>query len=322
MNDTSKTASDKDTKTASPGKNAESNKICDFNDFGQTLELIETNNEAKIKNHLSKHIKNMIDTSPIHDKYKFIFLYIPLGYYIEEFHADNIYNSLSNKQDENNIFLVLNSTGGRIEPAYLISKCCQEHKKDKFAAIIPRYAKSAATLIALGANEIHMGSLSQLGPIDPQINGLPALSLNSALECIAKLCERYPRSSIMFAEYLTKTMPLKELGYFERIPESAKDYAMRLLKNKNGILTDQQIGTLAHKLVYGYKDHSFVIDKDETLDLLGNEVVKFNSDEYKLGNNIYTLLEKVNMIYKIIHKKVVILVGSENDLLIVDLPKS
>ena len=35
--------------------------------------------------------------------------------------------------------------------------------------MVPRMAKSAATMICLGANEIIMSSTSELGPIDPQI---------------------------------------------------------------------------------------------------------------------------------------------------------
>jgi ATP-dependent protease ClpP protease subunit len=39
---------------------------------------------------------------------------------------------------------------------------------DHIRAIVPVYAMSAATMIALGADEIVMGAHSQLGPIDPQ----------------------------------------------------------------------------------------------------------------------------------------------------------
>lgn len=42
-------------------------------------------------------------------------------------------------------------------------------KNGEFKVIIPNKAKSAATLVALGANEIVMGYSSELGPIDAQI---------------------------------------------------------------------------------------------------------------------------------------------------------
>jgi ClpP class serine protease len=39
----------------------------------------------------------------------------------------------------------------------------------RLVVVVPDQAKSAATLIALGADEILMGPASDLGPIDPQI---------------------------------------------------------------------------------------------------------------------------------------------------------
>src|SRR5258708_1830409 len=40
--------------------------------------------------------------------------------------------------------------------------------------IVPQSAMSAGTMIALSAKEILMGKHSNLGPIDPQIGGIPA----------------------------------------------------------------------------------------------------------------------------------------------------
>jgi hypothetical protein len=39
----------------------------------------------------------------------------------------------------------------------------------KFRVVVPNIAKSAATLLALGADQILMGYCSELGPIDPQV---------------------------------------------------------------------------------------------------------------------------------------------------------
>jgi ClpP class serine protease len=42
---------------------------------------------------------------------------------------------------------------------------------------VPVYAMSGGTLIALAANEIVLGEYLVLGPIDPQIAGLPVASI-------------------------------------------------------------------------------------------------------------------------------------------------
>jgi len=64
--------------------------------------------------------------------------------------------------------LLLQSPGGDIDVAEKIMYMCTRKAKS-FRVIVPESAKSAATLIALAADEIVMGYTSELGPIDPQI---------------------------------------------------------------------------------------------------------------------------------------------------------
>jgi membrane-bound ClpP family serine protease len=108
--------------------------------------------------------------------------------------------------------------GGSVEAGYLISKACKK-KSLNFIVAIPRFAKSAATLIALGADEIHMGIISEMGPIDPQVGDYPALGLGAALEHIAGLCKKYPETSNMLAKYLASKLDLRDLGYLERVSD-------------------------------------------------------------------------------------------------------
>jgi ClpP class serine protease len=44
-------------------------------------------------------------------------------------------------------------------------------------AFVPQIAMSAGTIIACACKEIYMGKHSNLGPVDPQINGLPAYAV-------------------------------------------------------------------------------------------------------------------------------------------------
>lgn len=65
-------------------------------------------------------------------------------------------------------FLMINSPGGDAETALRVIRLYREFS-DSYKAIVPDMAKSAATQICLGANEIFMGRNSELGPIDPLI---------------------------------------------------------------------------------------------------------------------------------------------------------
>ena len=200
--------------------------------------------------------------------------------------ADRIYNSVTKFTKKKPLLLVLYSGGGVSGSAYLIGKLCIDNSNGKFVITVPRMAKSAATLICCAANEIHMGSLSELGPIDPQIKDLPALGLKYSIEHIAELVKRYPASSDMFAKYLNSSLPLINLGYYERVAESASQYAERLLSShKSDLGKDSK--DIARELVYGYKDHSFVIDKSEAADIFGAKVIKTTTPEYELGNTLY-----------------------------------
>lgn len=74
---------------------------------------------------------------------------------------------ISNKQ---NVDLLLQSPGGDIDAAEKIVYMCREIAGE-FRVIVPEYAKSAATLIALASDQVIMGLASELGPIDAQLSG-------------------------------------------------------------------------------------------------------------------------------------------------------
>jgi len=72
-----------------------------------------------------------------------------------------------------NLDLMLHSPGGSLEAADQIVQYLRSKYKH-IRAIIPQNAMSAATMIACACDEILMGRQSAIGPIDPQISGIPA----------------------------------------------------------------------------------------------------------------------------------------------------
>jgi len=211
--------------------------------------------------------------------------------------SDQIYQAVTKFKDTKKpLLLILLSNGGEPGSGYLIGRLCQEFSKEKkFVIAIPRYAKSAATLLACSADEIHMGSLSELGPIDPQINRMPTLGLKNSIEHIADLVNKNPGSSEMFAKYLQLTVEPIQIGYYERVAESAAQYAERLLEKHTDLLLTEPV-TIANRLVYGYKDHGFVIDKEEALNIFGEKTIKCNTPEYEIANTVYSILSRIESI--------------------------
>src|SRR5260370_2174177 len=65
--------------------------------------------------------------------------------------------------------LIIHSPGGDGHAAEKFLDLCRKTCTGALRVVEPLFAKSAATLIALGADEILMGETSELGPIDAQV---------------------------------------------------------------------------------------------------------------------------------------------------------
>jgi hypothetical protein len=88
---------------------------------------------------------------------------------IEDSDADMLESMLQCVDTGKGLCLILNSPGGDALAAERIIRVCRVYSKDDFVVLVPKAAKSAATMIALGSQGIYMGKTAELGPIDPQI---------------------------------------------------------------------------------------------------------------------------------------------------------
>lgn len=70
--------------------------------------------------------------------------------------------------------LLLHTPGGDIAATESLVDYLRIMFSDDIRVIVPQIAMSAGTMIACSAKEIVMGKQSNLGPIDPQFNGIPA----------------------------------------------------------------------------------------------------------------------------------------------------
>jgi ATP-dependent protease ClpP protease subunit len=77
---------------------------------------------------------------------------------------------LHNIPANHNVDLLLHTGGGDIDAAEkIITMIRKRVGSARLRIVVPDYAKSAGTLIALGADSIVMSESSELGPIDPQV---------------------------------------------------------------------------------------------------------------------------------------------------------
>lgn len=194
--------------------------------------------------------------------------------------------------------LIVSSPGGDIEAAYLVAR----ELRRRFASLtvfVPFQAKSAATLLCLAGDELTLGSLGELGPLDQQVDEkqkadgplstsrlLPFKALqqlqNGATEMYEEVIGRVSRKSGMrLFEACSKAAELTQglygplFGQLDpaHLAESARgleigvEYAERVLKRYRPALWTEQGPKLLDRLVHGYPTHGFTIDQEEAHEL-------------------------------------------------------
>lgn len=273
-------------------------------------ELVKTKNPRLIKKHIDQHINKILTKHNLYDNYNSLFIFDDVESSIKRFHAERIYAELKKFEKVRDIILFVRSKGGEPESAFLISKLCNKFKENKFIVSIPAEAKSAATLLSLGADEIHMGHMSELGPIDLQVDGLPLHSISSTLNKIASIVDEYPKSARMFSDYLTNNLKINLIGYYDRISESASQYAQILLKGK---YTDSdKVEAIATRFTNHYKAHAFVIDADEARDILGDDLLKDNTAIYEAGAEMLSFINLVGFLFTLLNFKYKLIIVGRN----------
>ncbi len=115
------------------------------------------------------------------------------------------------------MLVVLETNGGFITVAERIARILRHHYR-RVDFVVPTYAMSAGTVLAMAGDEIHMDYASTLGPIDPQIpregRMVPALGY---LEQYRRLVEKSAEGTLTGAElaYLIENFDPAELYQFE-----------------------------------------------------------------------------------------------------------
>lgn len=100
--------------------------------------------------------------------------------------------------------VLIESNGGSAEAAERIVRLLRS-RFESVRFIVPANAYSAATLICLSGDSVLMNAIATFGPIDPQINGIPARAILRAFETLEKrLAEEGPRALTAYVPLISK----------------------------------------------------------------------------------------------------------------------
>ncbi|SRR6266581_1296218 len=186
------------------------------------------------------------------------------------------------------IALIIDSPGGDAKSAYQIARFIRK-RCGGFTAVVPEYAKSAATLLLLGADKIIVGKNAELGPLDAQIydddleRQLSALDEIQALDRLNAFALQAVDASIIFLQRRTKKSvnvllpvvqtfvgsmlrPLFEkidtvhYTQMSRLLKVAEEYAVRLLQPK---YSQKKATEIARYFVHEYPSHDFFINLED-----------------------------------------------------------
>lgn len=150
------------------------------------------------------------------------------------------------------LHLLLRSPGGDGETAVRLARMAQAASR-RFVVVVPDIAKSAATILALGAHEIVMGPTSDLGPIDPQVfvRGHGYISakeimraVDRALKDVSERPDSYPlHSALLGMGNVDATLYEFANSALDRTGEIAKQAI-----TSNGDLTVSEVNTRFQKV--------------------------------------------------------------------------
>ena len=131
---------------------------------------------------------------------------------------------LSTIGEVDNLDLMIHSPGGNGVVAEKIVDMCRHYCKKNFRVIVPNMAKSAATLISLGADEILMGYCSELGPIDPQ----KVINIAGVMQQISGQSFIQARKDLLKDLQKSKNQGLDYTGLLQQLAFSSMDPAFIL----------------------------------------------------------------------------------------------
>ncbi|OYT38524.1 MAG: hypothetical protein B6U89_05735 [Desulfurococcales archaeon ex4484_58] len=198
---------------------------------------------------------------------------------------------------EGDLDIILYSSGGLGDQAYVVGRYLQENVNGKLSFMIPRWAKSAATILSCSGDEIVMTRIAELGPIDPVIyvekvkRYVPALS-------IIELFKTLPHLGLpdnLLKDLLDK-LPVMEIGDYQRILEHNIELTAKLLNNRMFRDDQDKAYGIASKLA-SYKHHGAPITLYDALEI-GLKIVKPSSDLEKLLIKLHSLWEETILWYE------------------------
>ena len=192
---------------------------------------------------------------------------IPIFRYINIEDSEQVLRAIRMTPPDMPIDLIVHTPGGLALAATQIANALVRHR-GPVRVIVPHYAMSGGTLLALAADEIIMDPNAVLGPVDPQIGQMPAASILKVLE--RKDLKDMDDQTIILADIAQKAI------------DQMKSYLIWLL-TQNGMEKEKAEG-IAEELATGKYTHDYPL----TVEYLKSLGLNVNTE---VPEEVYDLME-------------------------------
>lgn len=200
-----------------------------------------------------------------------------IAYYSGWLSRANYHSSLSINDEDKNAFmatihkmdrskgldLILHTPGGSLAAVESLVDYLHKMFDRNIRAIVPQIAMSAGTMMACATQCILMGKESNLGPIDPQLNGLPANGVLQEFKQAIRAVKEDPGSIPIWQAIIGKYHP-SFLGECERSVQWSKEIVEQWLTQVM-FKSERQAKQKAHKVVNALSDTNSTLNHSRHL---------------------------------------------------------
>ncbi len=190
----------------------------------------------------------------IHRQERIGFLGIPVYRFIDIEDSEAILRAIRTTPPDKPIALIIHTPGGLVLAAAQIARALKNHPGKKIV-IVPHYAMSGGTLIALAADEILMDPNAVLGPLDPQLGIEPGVTVPAP--SILKVVREKGARNVS-----DKMLLMADIA--EKAIREVQEFIIELLRDKMGLERAREVARI---LTEGRWTHDYPITVEKAREL-------------------------------------------------------
>ena len=236
---------------------------------------------ASIKAIENKHKSKLIYIKDVNTRYIDKLLILLYKDTIISINDNNKLRQILQNNHNKKLSIIIRSVGGYVSSSDSMLNLLDCHKPNK-TIYVPSYAMSAATLLVMSCNNIHMNEYSAIGPTDPQISVFNDMV---SFRAICKLINNKPiekiKDKVLVNYYENKIL------YDDNI-NLVKKY---LIKHKRKNVSQSDMDELINKFALGDIPHH-----SEITPQVLNKVININ---YGIPEDILEIYRQLNNIFEI-----------------------